>query len=648
MFLTSPSKITLSQLPEFEMEGEENRPEMPNFVKKVRGIFRNMNGKQQIYLLVASVLLWHLPWIFFGIDLVDTGFHMAFFQQIFKNPENFDYNFLYYFSGIIGGIVDNLNPGGGILQMRFFGLVTIVLISLLSYNLLKKYFSSSGIFIGVLVVNFSFWNEPRHFFHNHLTSLLFVLSVSLLVRGLKRKQLFPLIAAGFTLALNTFTRIPNLIDFSLFLLIPLWSLLMKENKSKLWQRSLSFLSGAIGGVGVIFLMMLSLGHWKSFLWGLKVMHDMGASNENTHSIHTMLRHYLWEYGAIMLIGTGVFLSIVLTAWLFQFLRARCKFLIFPLGVLFAVILFCVFIKTGIFYPEYFSVLFLLGFAIFSTQRNDKKMTERVVLMVAAIMMLLLIPIGSDSGIFIMGVYASWLGIPIATALFVEIYQKYKTLFGLSPEAFHHPIFFTGFAVLSSCFYVPFRISYYDPGMLLRKTSTVNSKFTKHLYTTEERASAINTLLRELEKHVKPRDYLICLEHTPGLHYLTKTKPFLYDSWLSIHPPDLLQKKIHRAEKETDIHPVMVVQTFWGSGPMINPWKTTAKVRYTMPEKIRKIFDNYIEKHHYEAVWHNDFFIIYKPMTQGNNSRKLQEQPPSFRYKLPDFNSTNSELSLKRL
>ena len=62
---------------------------------------------------IVLLALWQLAVATFGVDLCDTGYYLTFFEHIFKNPASVEYNFMYYLSGVVGGVLDALLPEGG-------------------------------------------------------------------------------------------------------------------------------------------------------------------------------------------------------------------------------------------------------------------------------------------------------------------------------------------------------------------------------------------------------------------------------------------------------------------------------------------------------------------------------------------------------
>ena len=84
-------------------------------LEQLRHIKQWVNGHYSTSVGWAIVLLalWQLVIAAFGVDLCDTGYYLTFFDNIFKAPDSVEYNFMYYLSGVAGGVLNALLPAGG-------------------------------------------------------------------------------------------------------------------------------------------------------------------------------------------------------------------------------------------------------------------------------------------------------------------------------------------------------------------------------------------------------------------------------------------------------------------------------------------------------------------------------------------------------
>jgi hypothetical protein len=170
-------------------------------------ILEKLNVKVFFFLLFA----FQIVFIFQGIDLSDSGFYATFYQQIYKNPETAQYNFMFWFSGIVGGAVTWLFPGLGLWGIRLAGVLVTTSTIIVTYNLLKRYLNPGYLKLGLLMVLLFINNNLKEVHYNDLSALLNMLTISFLFTGLKENKNWKLFVSGAFISLSTFTRLPNII-----------------------------------------------------------------------------------------------------------------------------------------------------------------------------------------------------------------------------------------------------------------------------------------------------------------------------------------------------------------------------------------------------------------------------------------------------
>ena len=109
------------------------------------------------------------------------------------------------------------------------GVVNNMITVYLVYRLLRRHIHVLAIIIGVLLVIISYVGLPMAFYNDLMTCLLYVLAVFYLFKGLRSNNNLWFIISGIIVALNTFTRIPNVLDYGIILLIILHKLVHHRN-----------------------------------------------------------------------------------------------------------------------------------------------------------------------------------------------------------------------------------------------------------------------------------------------------------------------------------------------------------------------------------------------------------------------------------
>ena len=134
-----------------------------------------------------------------------------------------------------------------------------------------------------------------------------------------------------------------------------------------------------------------------------------------------------------------------------------------------------------------------------------------------------------------------------------------------------------------------------------------------IFTTKERAIVVQELLDKLDNVVKSDGHLLAWESTPMLHFLTKTKPYLYNSWPDLYTHSSFEKALKKAERERAKLPIIVRAK---SQTRISRWpKERVEFKdFESNDEIanRTSINKFIEDNRYSLLWENDFFEILVP------------------------------------
>ena len=86
-----------------------------NMMQRLQHFKRWLDGHycKSVGWTVVLIALWQLMVATFGVDLCDSGYYLTFFENVFKAPASVEYNFMYYLSGVAGGVLDALLPSAG-------------------------------------------------------------------------------------------------------------------------------------------------------------------------------------------------------------------------------------------------------------------------------------------------------------------------------------------------------------------------------------------------------------------------------------------------------------------------------------------------------------------------------------------------------
>lgn len=517
--------------------------------------------------IILSSLIYHALVGIQGFDMADEGWSLTAHQQIFNDPESIEYLFLYYLSYLIGGIWNILFGWGGIYSFRLMTAVTLTLIAWIIWRMLRPYYSAWSIVAGIWMSFLCSYYGIMVFYHNYMTALLSICAAVALFKALRTNSPIWMSASGFIIACNIFARLPNITLTALILtLIPYYV----YNRN--FKQTMQLLASAFGGfiIGLLFMwfLMVLLGHERIFIHAISSGFSAANSSDSTHNTGEMISTYLSVYKTIFTIGF--------------FNNTYTIYLLATLGWIWVVV-------------------------------SHQFRQIDVYLSTIAIVLLHVIPLGSDFGVENTGENCVYLAAPVFTGI---MWQQIKIISG---KRLANRLLRIGVVVFLCLFYLRglrqiVGQAYFDPGWRTAKTWRINSPLAT-TYTTEKNVNLANPLLSELSKYVKEDDYLLCFQNTPTIHFLTKTRPYLYNPWVWTYDSSNMEQQFQRAEKQRNKLPVIVrdksqTTTWYDYDPNWN----NAHATNTYFHKNKKILliQQFTEKHRYQVVWENEVFQILCP------------------------------------
>ena len=578
--------------------------------------FKISNNKE-FYLSVFLIVIFQLILSFQGFDVCDDGFALTFYQQIYNAPSSVEYNFVYWLTGIIGGIWHSIYQDGGILWFRFLTIICNTLTFIIAFKILKQYINIHTAIIGLAMVVFVNDFGFLTFYHNHLTALLAVSGIYYLNKGITKNKYFAIAIAGFIFGVNVFSRLPNITLFIFVLAIPYMTYLRNEPLIKSVKPILFFVMGIIIGFILIFFMLYSLNHlvfMKNAILGLA---DLGIADGSGHNISSMLKAYLYNYKTMI----TLFCKLLIISAFVLLLKGKLKDNRFARIVisLIGIVLFTLLFSKGNIY-----IIYALGyFGVLGLLVTKQKNISIKMLALLGFLMLAFLPLGSGGGMHSSGYMCIWIAIPMFLHFLLQIIG---VGFNLNIEHKVVSILISGARIkhLSNMLVVAFFLSksysisqeaYFDKGSRFSKVYSINNKYAKRIYTTKSRAEIINDVLDNLKPYVAPNDYLLAYDKIPMVHFLTETRPYMYNPWPWIYDSYSFKKNLDRAEKEIEVLPIIVQQKFETIGefsaPMIDYLSEDKEISNNYDVGRVTVINDFIERNNYKIVWSNLYFNIYQ-------------------------------------
>ncbi|AEH01632.1 hypothetical protein [Lacinutrix sp. 5H-3-7-4] len=576
-------------------------------------------NKYDLVVVLFAIVALQIILGFQGFDICDDGFALTFYQQIYNNPSSIEFNFVYWLSGVVGGLWYTIFPNGGILWFKFFTVIINTLTFLIGYKIFKPFMPKRIVLLGMLIILFVNDFGFLIFYHNHLTALLALISVYYLLNGLIKKKPLFIILSGLIIGANVFTRIPNLTLFVFILAIPFYYILNKEHLKYALKPMLHYILGIILGFGVIALLLVSLGQFKIMQNAILGLFDLGVTKDSTHNFGGLLKTYYYNYRVLFSV-IGELLLIICSFLFIQNGLKKYNWLKYTLLLIWLSFVF-IWFKNGNLYTTYAIAYTGSIIAIFSKQKPAFK-----TLALLGILMLTFLPMGSGGAIVSSGYMCIWLSVPFFFNYFYDLEHTSITFkntqvstIKLNKKGFTTLVIFIAVAFFLAKALNVSREAYFDKGSRLKKTHTINSDLAKGIYTTKRRAEITNALLVNLEKYVKPNDYLLTYDKIPMIHFLTETKPYMYNSWVWVYDSYSFEKKISKAENEIKTYPIVVTQKFETTRRFSQPIPNYLAEDLTNTKGIINAYDakknitmnRFLEQNEYEIVWSNAYFNILK-------------------------------------
>ncbi|WP_422107696.1 glycosyltransferase family 39 protein [Winogradskyella sp.] len=589
-------------------------------LNSIEHFFNSVSYKSALYFALSFITIVGVSLSFQGFDVCDEGLALTVYQQVFNCPSCVEFNFYRWFSAIVGGIWYLLFPNGGIWSFRILTVLIFLLSSFLVFKIFKDYLKPYQIALAVILSAFISDFGFLVFYHNHLTILLYLAIVYLLHRGIIQRSFWKLIIAGFLTIFCVLSRVPNLtiLILTLTFFYPFFS---EEHYWERKQLTLKYvLSYGLGLViGVVFFLILAnaLNHQEALINSFYSTIGHGTGSSGNHSLTNLIEVYISSLAIIGIVGLKY--TLIGSLFLLSY-NLKYKLLRVITVVVFA-FFFLRFFKGEDIYEVYFFIL--LSAAIFLLKKKIKLSTK--LLSVMAIMIALVLPLGSDGAIRNMGYASIWLGFPFFSGVLFSMnsetigtfYFKNKhPRWGIKRQSVLVLFILTISTYSINKVYKITNEAYFDKGNRFHKTYEINNPLANNIYTKQNRAEIINELLEALDVYVKPNDYMLVYDKMPMLHFLTKTRPYMYTPWVWVYHGEMFENQIKRAERDIDILPVVVQQKFETISKFSSPdntYMSEGKENNNLYDRKRvKEMNAFLKRNNYEVAWFNDYFNIYVP------------------------------------
>ncbi len=542
-----------------------------------------------------------------GLDFADEGFSLTFYQNIFSNPADVEYLFLYYLTGIFGGIWDSVFGVLGTYGFRILFSLTSGVTVLTAYSILIRFFKPSTVFLGCIAC--ILWPGLCLYYFNHdcLTVLLYLLTSLFLLKGNDSNNT-AWFCAGIFIALNIFTRVPN-ITLTILLLFPfIKAFCRKTGYRHAGLGSIYILGGILTGIATVIALMLILNHQSVFYSAVSSLFVMGNDATDTHSMQHFIKSYSYTYKGIItstLYGSLIALSFIIAKQIFRHRIIRIIIGAVCMAAFYILLVRNIYALWGLLAAA--TILHLLLFY---------RDYHQVSLTFLAIVMLAVIPAGGDSYYNVCN-SCQWLAMPI---LIYHLRNQLKWKFTVNRHSGKKLLSIENSSSTSQqitlcatgaflVYVLLHSVCYFDNGSKFHKTYIPDLPSTT-TFTSKERALLTESVVNAISKNGNGYDYMLVFDDAPMLHYLTGLRPYLGSPWGTFWGKEMFEKQLKRAENSSRQLPLITIPKF--------KYKDLSHTDFFDNNEQPKLSDKaaiitgFMQRHNYQIV-HNDKYIsIYKP------------------------------------
>jgi hypothetical protein len=385
-----------------------------------------------------------------------------------------------------------------------------------------------------------------------------------------------------------------------------------------------FLAAVFTALIAVFAVMKILGHfdlYKTSVLNLFSSTTNTLSNyESTSMIKMFIRHWLKAF-----LGFFIFSAIIAFFVLVNIKLKKNKnirligYIIFFSAIFYLTWVFLWSKSTDIFL---FPIIGFITVTLIKILLLSNEYLKLKTLSLMAFLLTCILSFGSDTGMTV-GAYSVIFSLPLVLWYWSSaIGDKIEVIFysnnipsynfNFFQEDVHKRNILTLLLLTLIAFGLPFafRNVYRDNSLRWKMNSPVKHSMLRGVFTTPRRVLEIETLMVELDKLVEPGDILFACGNIPMINFITKTVPYLYNSWPYLYLPAEFEKALFDAKKERDFYPIIVLDKI---DTKKNDWPN--ENFYIMSEKVKKdykILEGFIIDGKYTVSWENFSFKILIP------------------------------------
>ena len=526
----------------------------------------------KIILLFITGTSWHIILGIQGIDGTDVGFCNTFYQLFFTKPDANTFNYIYYLTGLLGGLWNNLMGEYGLLGFRIFEAVTLTTaIGILTITFRSILTDNQCLLAVGLSFLFPCFNITFHY--NTLSFLLIAVSLFCFKKALYKEYDIWLVACGFMLGLSFMARIVNVTLFSL-IFIPI----LFYSRQHLYYKSVWMAVGIICGLLCVATIMFSLNHHNIYIHAIQEAFFTFSGKEATHSHTELFSRYMHSFVNI----TVQMLALVAIGYIYYITSHKSRHIKYSFAILSSAIL-AVLAYTSL---PYLTMLSLCILIIIGSVKKTSLAEKETFVCLYCLSVTLIYPFGSDIGI--QGIFHWCAGILI----FPAISRMNTNRTEITRKATYYALLLIGImAILRTSLNV-----YGEDVSRAYCTKYINNR-RLNVFTSTEKARNYTRHIAAIEQHLGKSRLLFITNQISELYYATNSLPYEGHTQPIIYQGEQLTWRL-----DERLHHFMEF-------PLIAMFYTSHISKETA--EIQRITRLWMQKHKYRKVYDDGDMRLYK-------------------------------------
>lgn len=319
----------------------------------------NTTEKILFWSMVIASIVWFFFFINKGMDLTDQAYYLTRYKYFFDADINVK-NQGTILTDALGALFYNLSDSYQVLVLSLCSWVLYLGSGLLVYVTLRKYIPRILLLIAVLAGSFFSFTWVHILNYNATSMFIQTLSICVLIKGIEKEKNIYYAISGVLFSINTFFRLPNILQISLGAGVLWYYLFCKNVGKKVIKPFLIYISGIFMGIIFGFLVSIYLNGLDSIYGYFINTAKTAGSSENSHGIINILEGVYTglKEGVCDWIKYGWLLVIILIAWNVSHILFKSKSKIQKILMILLVVflsMYSVWVRTRISYLQFFQM-----------------------------------------------------------------------------------------------------------------------------------------------------------------------------------------------------------------------------------------------------------------------------------------------------